>query len=411
MNKFYITTPIYYVNASPHIGHAYTTIAADILCRAHKSWGEKVFFLTGTDEHGAKIQRSALDFGEQRLKIKDKKHNFPDASVGIPTSDTIGSSEKIQNYTDKISHEFKNAWKLLNINYDYFVRTTDENHERFVQEFLTKLYSKGDIYQGIYEGLYCVGCEEYKKAEDLENGNCPIHKKPVENVKEAVYFFKLSQYQDKIIQLIESDEVKIRPLERKNEVLGFLQNKLEDTAISRSKVEWGIPVPWDKEQTIYVWVDALLNYLSVIQNPKSEIRNPKHKEFWSPDLQLIGKDILRFHGVTWLGLLLSAELELPKELFAHGFFTINKQKMSKSLGNIISIQELINKYGLDATRYLLISSFPFGNDGDFSFEELDRRYESELANELGNLVQRTVVLAKKFTIKFNPENPDYCRNG
>ncbi|PJB51607.1 methionine--tRNA ligase, partial [Candidatus Berkelbacteria bacterium CG_4_9_14_3_um_filter_33_5] len=238
---------------------------------------------------------------------------------------------------------------------------------------------------------------------------CPIHKKPVETIKEEVYFFKLSQYQSKIIQLIESDQVKIRPFERKNEVLGFLQHKLEDTAITRSKVEWGIPVPWDEKQTIYVWVDALLNYLSVVENPKFETQKPKLKEFWSPDLQLIGKDILRFHAVIWLGLLLSAKLKLPKQLYVHGFFTINKQKMSKSLGNVITIQELITKYGLDATRYLLISSFPFGKDGNFSFEELDRRYESELANELGNLVQRTVVLAKKLEVKFNPKNPDYCK--
>ena len=417
--KYYITTPIYYVNASPHIGHAYTTLAADILSRAHKSWGEDVFFLTGTDEHGVKILQAAQNFNKLKSQISNLK---------------IDNKKIAKEFTDKISQEFKDAWKLLNIKYDYFVRTTDKNHEKFVQEFLSQLYKKGDIYSGIYEGLYCVGCEEYKKKEDLKDNNCPIHEKQVESVKENVYFFKLSKYQEKIIELIKTDQVKIRPLERKNEVLGFLANKLEDTAISRSQVEWGIKVPWDEKQTIYVWVDALLNYLSVIEqlkvkseklkvdgstsiNQELRTKNLELNKYWAPDLQLIGKDILRFHAVIWIGLLLSAELELPRELFVHGFFTVDKQKMSKTLGNVITVQELIKKYGstsspqagIDATRYLLISSFPFGNDGDFSFEELDRRYESELANGLGNLVQRTVVLAKKFDVKFNPKNPDYCK--
>lgn len=369
-NKFYITTPIYYVNASPHIGHLYTTLAADILTRAHKQWGENVFFLTGTDEHGAKIAQAAGDFGE------------------------------IKGFTDKVSEEFKDAWKLFDINYDYFIRTTNPQHEKFVQEFLTKLYKKGDIYLGKYRGLYCTGCEEYKKESDLENGLCPLHKKKPEKIQEEVYFFKLSKYKEKILASVGTDKFQILPQERKNEVLSFLKQELEDTAVSRTKVSWGISVPWDKKHIIYVWFDALLNYLSALEINKSP-------NIWPPDVQLIAKDILRFHAIIWPAILLAAGLELPKILFVHGFFTVNKQKVSKSLGNVITPQELIDRYGVDAARFLLISAFPFGSDGDFSFDDLDKRYNAILANDLGNLVQRAVVLAQKNNIKFIPKNPQY----
>ncbi|TSC92528.1 MAG: methionyl-tRNA synthetase [Candidatus Berkelbacteria bacterium Licking1014_85] len=388
-NKFYITTPIYYVNASPHIGHAYTTLAADIIARFYRQENREVFFLTGTDEHGAKIVRAAIP--------ADVINHFPKGSLRVSRDD----KNLIKQFTDKISQEFKDAWKELDIKYDYFIRTTDKNHEKFVSDFLQKLYDKGDIYEGIYEGLYCVGCEEYKKFEDLIDGKCPLHKTRVEKIQEKVYFFKLSKYQDEIIELIQTDKIEILPTNRKNEVLGFLKQKIEDTAISRSQVEWGIPVPWDPSQTIYVWVDALLNYLSAVNNSRIlEFSNSQLSELWPPDLQLIGKDILRFHAVIWPGLLLSAEYDLPKKIFVHGFFTVNGQKMSKSLNNVITSSELIERYGVDATRYLLISAYPFGNDGDFSIAELDKKYNADLSNGLGNLVQRAIVLAQKFKVEF-----------
>lgn len=372
MNKFFITTPIYYVNDVPHIGHAYTTVAADALARY---WREKVgkknvFFLTGTDEHGAKVARAAKEAGKTAKE-----------------------------FADSVAPRFQEAWKLLNIEYDYFIRTTDERHEKIVRESLQKIYDKGYIYEGIYEGLYCEGCEKFLAKEDLVDGKCPLHpnKEPTYQ-KEKNYFFKLSAFKDKLLELFEKDEYQILPKSRKNEILGKLHGELQDVSISRAGVSWGVPVPWDKEQTIYVWVDALFNYYSAIQFLKDK------REFWPPDLHLVGKDILWFHTVIWIALLLAAGLPLPKKVFAHGFFTINGQKMSKSLGNVISPSQLVEKYGPDGGRYLLLSEFPFGGDGDFSFEKLTTRYNADLANGLGNSVARVAKLCQESNLSFPQEN-------
>jgi methionyl-tRNA synthetase len=359
--RFLVTTPIYYVNDSPHIGHAYSTIAADILARYWKGRESEVFFLTGTDEHGMKITQAAC-----KACVTPKE------------------------FVDQISDKYKEAWQALNINYTNFIRTTDPEHEKFVQDFVQKLYDNGDIYPDKYEGLYCVGCEEYKKEEDLEPGNiCPLHKKVCETVEEDIYFFKLSKYQNQILEAIQSGKFAIEPESRRNEIFKFLAKEpLRDLALSRSKVEWGVPLPWDTSQTIYVWVDALLNYLS------------GSKGFWPPQLQIIAKDIFRFHAIIWPAMLLAAGYELPEKLFIHGYFTINGQKMSKSLGNAIDPVEIAKVYGEDALRYFLMREVPFGADGDFSLDRFDQRYRADLANDLGNLLQRVIVMAKNAQIKW-----------
>lgn len=367
-SKFFITTPIYYVNDLPHIGHTYTTIAADVLARFYRQRGRQVFFLTGTDEHGQKVAKSAKAAGLQP-----------------------------QEFTDKIAAEFKKTWQKLNISFDFFIRTTEPFHEEYVKGFLNKIWENGDIYPGQYEGLYCVGCEEYKSQDQLENGICLIHKTPCEKVKEKVYFFKLSKYQKELQKIILKNQLEIAPETRKNEVLSFIKKGLKDVAISRSKVEWGIKVPWDKKQTVYVWVDALLNYLSGDKN-----------HFWPADLHLIGKDILRFHAVIWPALLLSVRLPLPQKIFVHGFFTISGKKMSKSLGNVIDPVKLAKTYAVDVIRYFILREFSFGEDGDFSQSRLKERYQNDLANDLGNLVQRTLSLIKKEKIKIKPGAAPSC---
>jgi len=350
--KFYLTSPIYYVNDKPHIGHAYTSIAADVLARYWRSKGSQVMFLTGTDEHGMKNAQAAK-----------AAHKSP------------------QEFADEISDEFKDSWKKLNISYDAFIRTTDPAHKELVQKTLTRLKKKNYIYKGKYEGLYCVGCEEYKAKAELEPGEiCPVHRKKCEKISEEVYFFKLSEFRDKVKKLIESDELEIQPEIRKNEILGLLSSAPESVAISRSKVSWGVKLPWDEKQTVYVWVDALISYL---------------QGSWPADLHLIGKDILRFHGIIWPAMLLALEMKLPKKIFAHGYFTVDGVKMSKTLGNVIDPREIVEKYSADALRYFLLSEFPFGSDGDFSFDRLKKRYESDLANELGNLVMRVLTLSGK----------------
>ncbi|MEM2956316.1 MAG: methionine--tRNA ligase [Candidatus Pacearchaeota archaeon] len=361
--KFYITTPIYYTNDVPHIGHSYTTIIADILARYHRLLGEDVFFLTGTDEHGIKIQR-----------IAEKKNKKP------------------KQFVDEIVNEFKKAWKTLNIEYDNFIRTTDEKHIKIVQDILQKLYDKKMIYKGKYEAYYCTGCEQYKTSSELVNGTCPLHNTTVEVRSEEAYLFKLSKFQKELRKLIENNEYKILPIQRKNEMLSFLiREDLQDISISRPKSEvyWGIELPFDKNHTCYVWIDAFLNYISGLNYPSEQFR-----KYWPADIQLMSKDILRVHSTIWPSILLSINEKLPKMLYIHGYFTVNGQKMSKSLGNAIDPIKLSEKYGSDAVRYFLMRHIPLGEDGDFSEDALKERYNSELANKLGNLVLRVAGMAK-----------------
>jgi methionyl-tRNA synthetase len=365
--KFYITTPIYYVNGSPHIGSSYTTIAADVLARYHRLKGNKVFFLTGTDEHGGKIEKAAEKIGKSPKQLCD---------------------ENVE--------KFKRAWNTLNISYDNFIRTTDSYHKEAVRKALEILYKKGLIYKGTYKGLYCLGCEQYKTESDLVDGKCPDHQKEPEIMEEESYLFKLSEFGDKIREKIEKDELLIRPEDKKEEVLNFLKKGLKDISVSREKVKWGVPLPFSPNLTSYVWIDAFLNYLTGIGWKGEKGKVP---EFWPPDVQLMAKDIIRVHATIWTAILMGLEIPLPKQLFVHGYFTVDGQKMSKSLGNVIKPFELVNKFGVDGTRYLLLSACPFGNDGDISWEKLEEKYNADLAKGLGNLLARVITLAEKLDIK------------
>lgn len=355
-NKFYITTPIYYVNDKPHIGSAYTTIAADVLARLRRQLGEDVHFLTGTAEHGDKIAQSAQKAGKE-----------PAAFV------------------DEMSAKFALTWDLLGIAPDDFIRTTQKRHVEAVKVFFNKLKDSGKIYEGEYEGLYCVGCESFKKESELVNGLCPLHNQAPQKLKEKNWFFKLSDFQFDLKKLIDSNDLAIQPSARRNEVLSFIESGLEDIAISRQNVEFAIPLPWDTSQTIYVWLDELFNYCSAI-GFLDDLE--KFNQYWPADLHLIGKDIIKFHCVIWPALLLAIGLQPPKKVFAHGFFTVNGQKISKTLGNAIDPLEWANKYGSDAVRYFLLREVPFGLDGDVSEEKFIARYNSDLANGLGNLFSR-----------------------
>ncbi len=352
--KFFVTTPIYYINDIPHIGHAYATIAADILARYHREIGDNTFFLAGLDENSQKTVLAAEKAGK---KVKD--------------------------YTDDLARIWQETWKNLDISNDDFIRTTEERHKKVVLEFFRKIEANGDIYKGTYTGLYCVGHEAFLKEEDLTSyGLCPDHKTRPEKLAEENYFFKLSKYQPQILEFFEKNPKFIEPPERYNEIYNFVKAGLQDISITRSTQKWGIPAPNDPSHVIYVWFDALINYLSA---------NPKR---WPADLHIIGKDILRFHAVIWPAMLLSAGYPLPKKIFAHGFFTINGEKISKSLGNAIDPSTLPKNYGNDGLRYFLFKEFPFGNDGDFSLERLQEVYNSDLANGLGNLVARVAKLAE-----------------
>lgn len=367
-DKFYITTPIYYVNDVPHIGHAYTTLSADILARHYREilGKQNVFYITGTDEHGQKIAESAEEKG---LSPKD--------------------------FADQVSPRFKEAWETLNIKPDFFIRTTDERHERIASAVLQKIYDNGYIYEGEYEGLYCVGCEKFLTESELVDGKCPLHptKEPVYQ-KEKNYFLKLSELSKQVLEKIENNEYQILPEKRKNEIVSRLKSGVEDISVSREGVSWGIPVPWDKSQTIYVWVEALMNYYSATQFLEDK------RKFWPADLHMIGKDILWFHTVIWQALLIAADLPLPKAIFANGFFTINGQKISKSIGNVIAPQEFVDKYGVDGARYLLSTAIGTGNDGDINLEELDKKYNADLANGLGNLVARVAKMCETSGFEF-----------
>ncbi|MCR4280233.1 MAG: class I tRNA ligase family protein [Candidatus Komeilibacteria bacterium] len=375
--KYYLTTPIYYVNDQPHIGHAYTTVVADVLARYHRQQGRDVFFLTGTDEHGAKIATSASKQGMEP-----------------------------QAFCDLNAAKFKVAWQALDISYDKFIRTTDEYHERAVIKIFQDLYDRGYLEEREYTGLYCVGCEKFLTDKELVDGLCPDHKQPPTSVKEKNWFFKLSEFLPRVRDLIASDEIKILPITRKNEVLGLIKtNSLGDFSVSRQKssVSWGVELPFDKNQVSYVWVDALSNYITAVGYNQDEA---EFNKWWPADLHLMAQDILKFHAVYWPALLLALDLPLFKTEFVHGFFTIDGQKMSKTVGNVIDPIALVEKYGADATRYLLLSQFPFGQEADIKAELFDERYTADLANGYGNAVARVTNLIEKNDITVRWEAAD-----
>lgn len=352
-NRYYITTPIYYVNDKPHLGHAYTSVACDAIARFMRLDGMEVKFLTGTDEHGQKVEKSA-------------------ANAGVPP----------QAFVDEVSEHFRDMARILNLTNDDFIRTTEPRHKARAQKLWKQLEASGDIYLGGYEGWYSVRDEAFYAESELVDGKAPTGA-DVEWVKEPSYFFKLSAYGDKLLQFYEENPDFILPASRRNEVISFVKGGLHDLSISRTTFQWGIPVPGDEKHIMYVWLDALTNYLTAADG------------FWPADLHMVGKDILRFHTVYWPAFLMSAKLELPKRVFAHGWWTIEGEKMSKSLGNVVSPTHLVEKYGLDQTRYFLLREVPFGSDGNFSRQSMFERINADLANNIGNLAQRTLSMIAK----------------
>lgn len=365
-NKFYITTPIYYPSANFHIGHCYTTIIADAIARYRRLSGDDVFFLTGTDEHGQKIQKKAEETGVTPQK-----------------------------YVDEIVDNAKDLWKSLGISYDKFIRTTDKEHVEVVQKIFKKLYDKGDIYKGEYKGLYCTPCESFWTETQLVDGKCPDCGREVNEVTEEAYFFKLSKYQAKLIEYIETHPNFIEPESRKNEMINnFIKPGLEDLCVSRTSFNWGVPVTFDNKHVVYVWLDALSNYISALGYLTDD--DSLFKKYWPADLHIVGKEIVRFHTIIWPIMLMALDLELPKQVFGHGWLVINGGKISKSLGNYKDPREYIETYGVDAVRYFALREVPFGNDGNFSEELLISRTNADLANILGNLVNRTIGMANKY---------------
>jgi methionyl-tRNA synthetase len=367
-NTFYITTPIYYVNDIPHIGHAYTTIIADAVSRFQKMAGKDVFFLTGTDEHGQKIEKSAREKGIEPIQL-----------------------------ADQVVGRFKDLWKELNIDYDNFIRTTQKEHEEGVQKLFKKLMEKGDIYKGQYKGYYCVSDENFLSEDvPLNEGGfkiCPDCGKKAHAVSEECYFFKLSAYQDKLLDFYKNNPTFVRPQSRMNEIVSFVSQGLKDLSITRTTVAWGIPVPDDPDHTVYVWFDALHNYLTGIGYGWYE---KKLKHYWPADVHLIGKDILRFHAVFWPAFLMAGGFALPETVFGHGWWLKDKTKMSKSKGNVLDPHIILKKFGTDPLRYFLLREIPIGLDGNFSHEGFIHRVNSDLANDLGNLVQRTMTMIHKY---------------
>jgi len=374
MKSFYLTTPIYYVNDAPHIGHAYTTVAGDVLTRWHRQRGESVWFLTGTDEHGQKVMRTA-----------EQNNVAPQAWV------------------DRLVQEaWKPNWQSLNIANDDFIRTTEPRHTERVQKFLQSLKDSGHIYAGKYEGPYCVGCEEFKLPGDLLDVGgeklCPIHSKPIELVNENNWFFKLSAFVEPLLQHYRENPDACQPESARNEVVSFLEGGVTDLSISRSTFDWGIPVPWDTDQVVYVWFDALLNYATAVgltDEPDSE-GGKKFAQTWPADVHLVGKDILRFHAVIWPAMLMAAGLAVPKKVFAHGWLLVGGEKMSKSKLTGIAPSDITDHFGVDAFRYYFLRAIPFGSDGSFSWEDMSARYTSELANDFGNLASRLAAMIEKY---------------
>ncbi|TMK67874.1 MAG: methionine--tRNA ligase [Actinobacteria bacterium] len=361
---FYVTTPIYYVNDVPHIGHAYTTVAADVLARWRRLHGDDVMFLTGTDEHGLKVQQAA------------------EANGVTP-----------REWADRTSERFRDAWKLLDISYDDFIRTTEPRHYQAVQQFLQVVYDNGFIELGTYEGLYCVACEAYYTEDELVDGKCPIHGRPVEHVSEENYFFKLSRFEDALLEHYAAHPEAVQPDTKRNEVLGFIRQGLRDFSMSRSSLKWGIPLPWDDRHVTYVWFDALFNYCSAIGYATDRARFDR---YWPCDYHLIGKDILRFHAVYWPAMLMAAGEAPPKSEFAHGFLLVGGEKMSKTALNQIAPADLVADFGSDAFRYHFMVDQRFGPDGDFSYEAMVARYNADLANNFGNLASRVLNMAVSY---------------
>ncbi len=363
MKKYFVTTPLYYVNAAPHIGHAYTTVAADVLARFRRARGERVHLLTGTDEHGQKIEEAAKAAG---------RHNL--------------------DFCDQTSAKFRELWKHLDISFDDYIRTTEKRHEDKVQELFSRLQKSGDIYKGRYEGLYDVVGESYVKESDAVRGPGgvllgPESGKPLQRLSEETYFFRLSAYGPRLLEHYRAHPEFLAPASRAPEIARFVSDGLEDISVSRTKVKWGVPVPGDEQHTIYVWFDALINYWSAAGGAQ---------DLWPADVHIVGKEIFRFHAVIWPAMLMAAGLPLPGRVFAHGWWTVEGKKMSKSLGNFVDPYEVTREFGVDAFRYFLLREMPFGNDGDFSTAALKKRYNAELANDLGNLVSRVVNMADSY---------------
>jgi methionyl-tRNA synthetase len=368
---FYVTTPIYYVNDAPHIGHAYTTVAADVIARWRRLWGDDVFFLTGTDEHGLKIQRAAEANG-------------------------VSPAE----WAERNSDLFRAAWDALDVTYDDYIRTTEPRHHRAVQEFLQRVYDSGDIELDSYEGLYCVGCELYYKEDELDDGLCPIHGTPVEHVTEENYFFRLSRYEDRLLEHYTEHPEAVQPAGKRNEVLGLIKQGLLDFSISRTSISWGIPLPWDPAHVAYVWFDALINYCTAVGYPDDRAR---FERYWPADYHLIGKDILRQHAVYWPAMLMAAGEAPPRSVFAHGYLLVGGEKMSKTRFNQIAPADLVADFGIDGFRYHFMVDQRFGPDGDVSYEAMVARYNADLANNFGNLANRVLNMAVNYCGGVVPE--------
>ncbi|MBA2124096.1 methionine--tRNA ligase [bacterium Unc6] len=376
MKKFYVTTAIAYVNAEPHLGYAYEIIAADTIARYYRQRGVSTFFLTGTDEHSQNVEKKA------------KEKNIPPLL-----------------YCNHMVALYKSAWETFNISNDDFIQTSQQRHIKATQIFIEKLFKSKDIYKGKYSGWYCVSCESFLSDADIIEGNCTVHKKPVEKLEEENYFFSLSRYNGKLLKYFNDNPEFIAPKPKFNEVMKILEGGLQDTSISRSTTGWGIPFPGDSSHVVYVWLDALINYLSGIGYGYDE---EKFKKYWPSDVHIIGKDIIRFHCLLWPALLMSVGLETPKKVFVHGFLNFGGEKMSKTSGNILSPQEAAKTFGVDPLRYFLLREIPFGLDGDFSEESFWKRYNSDLANDLGNLLHRTVAMIEKHSQGIVPESVNNC---
>ena len=373
--SYYVTTPIYYVNSTPHIGHAYTTIAADVLARHYRQRGQDTFFLTGVDEHASKVARVATEQGLEPME-----------------------------YADRIVVAWQDLPHRLDATNDFFIRTTDEGHKVFVQDFLQRMYDAGDVYEGVYAGLYCVGCEAFKTEEELLDGKCPLHDTAPEWIEEKNWFFRLSAYQERLLELYDIRRDFVLPGFRYNEARSFIAGGLQDFSISRAGQPWGVSIPWDPDQVAYVWADALVNYLSALTYARTG--EDLRERYWPAARHLIGKDIIRFHCVFWPAMLMSAGYDVPHQLFVHGFLLLDDRKISKSLGNVVDPLDLIDVYGTDAVRFWAMRAVSFGQDGTVSLESLHERRERELANDLGNLVSRTTAMVDRFLDGSVPARPN-----